>query len=521
MNTNAPTPSSIKNQLQKIITSEEFHVSDLQVKMLSFVVLETIEGRAKDIRGYTIAIKVLGRNLDFDPVIDPIVSMHARKIREALERYYLVAGTSDEIRIEIPKGSYIPSFTVPQNPNLSPTFHNDKRIGIKMVWPQLFILPFKNLSEEKCVTTVGNAIRNELLAEISISKEIDAYLVEPESKKEEFSSGAFFLVGEINADFETISISINLKVVNNDARVFSQTIHIPLESAKSVVLQKEIAGQIAAIIAGENGEIIKHLILNLKKEKIEEHTPHEAILRYYIHTQNSTPENGKKALETLTYITEIQPNISLPWCFLGRLYTEFHSFGVPGFEHCLDLARSFIEKGICIDPNNQRALMMMGYNLFIAGEIESAVHYLDRAINTYPNSIIYLDLLGYLTTVAGEWEKGIEHIQKIIKINPNYSPIVHYALWLNSIRQKNYKQAYTQSTSIIRSSLFWYQLVSASTLSLLGRYQEGKKYFLELLKIQPDFLVNGRRLIKFYIKPESCSERVIQSLEDLGFTLSG
>ena len=40
-----------------------------------------------------------------------MVRIEAARLRRALERYYLVAGQSDPIRIDIPKGSYVPVFT--------------------------------------------------------------------------------------------------------------------------------------------------------------------------------------------------------------------------------------------------------------------------------------------------------------------------------------------------------------------------------------------------------------------------
>ena len=39
-----------------------------------------------------------------------MVRIEAARLRRALERYYLVAGQSDPIRIDIPKGSYVPVF---------------------------------------------------------------------------------------------------------------------------------------------------------------------------------------------------------------------------------------------------------------------------------------------------------------------------------------------------------------------------------------------------------------------------
>ena len=54
--------------------------------------------------------KYSARKPDFDAVIDPIVRVQAGRLRRSLERYYLLSGDTDAIRIELPKGSYAPVF---------------------------------------------------------------------------------------------------------------------------------------------------------------------------------------------------------------------------------------------------------------------------------------------------------------------------------------------------------------------------------------------------------------------------
>jgi hypothetical protein len=71
---------------------------------------QTLAGNAHEIKGYTVATEVLGRGPDFDQSIDPVVSIQASRLRRALERYYLNTGQRDPIHIDIPKGTYVPTF---------------------------------------------------------------------------------------------------------------------------------------------------------------------------------------------------------------------------------------------------------------------------------------------------------------------------------------------------------------------------------------------------------------------------
>ena len=100
----------IQVQLERIIASGAFDASRRNRGFLRFIVEETLAGRADRIKAYTIATSVLGRDQAFDPQSDPIVRIEASRLRRSLERYYLMAGQDDPIRIDIPKWGYAPSF---------------------------------------------------------------------------------------------------------------------------------------------------------------------------------------------------------------------------------------------------------------------------------------------------------------------------------------------------------------------------------------------------------------------------
>jgi hypothetical protein len=106
----AITSSDIRAQLERILSSPDFVVPDRAHRFLEYVVTEAVSGRADRIKAYSIATEVFGRGPRFDPQFDPVVRIEAGRVRRALERYYLTAGSSDPIVITIPKGSYAPAF---------------------------------------------------------------------------------------------------------------------------------------------------------------------------------------------------------------------------------------------------------------------------------------------------------------------------------------------------------------------------------------------------------------------------
>ena len=97
----AQAAERIQRQLERILASPEFKATDRQREFLRFVISKALAGKTYEIKGYSVATRVFGRNQDFNQATDPIVSIQAKLLRRALERYYLVAGSQDPVRIDI------------------------------------------------------------------------------------------------------------------------------------------------------------------------------------------------------------------------------------------------------------------------------------------------------------------------------------------------------------------------------------------------------------------------------------
>ena len=104
----------IRRQLVRIVGSAPLIGSLRLTRFLTFVVKATLAGEGARIKAYTIAVEALGRGSDFDPQADPIVRVEAGRLRTALARYYADAGRDDPVTIELPRGSYVPTFRRPE-----------------------------------------------------------------------------------------------------------------------------------------------------------------------------------------------------------------------------------------------------------------------------------------------------------------------------------------------------------------------------------------------------------------------
>jgi hypothetical protein len=104
------TTEEIRAAVEHIVTSPGFRRSPQLVAFLQFVVESVLGGKAAHIKSYTIGIGALRRGEDFDPQIDPIVRVEAGRLRRALASYYAGGGARGSVIIEIPLGSYVPTF---------------------------------------------------------------------------------------------------------------------------------------------------------------------------------------------------------------------------------------------------------------------------------------------------------------------------------------------------------------------------------------------------------------------------
>jgi serine/threonine-protein kinase len=108
--TNGQTPAGVQDQLEKVLASEAFRNAPRLSEFLRFSVGAALRGEAGQIKEYLIGVEVFPRGPDYDPRIDPVVRVEARRLRAKLREYYEQEGRQDALRIHFPKGGYAPVF---------------------------------------------------------------------------------------------------------------------------------------------------------------------------------------------------------------------------------------------------------------------------------------------------------------------------------------------------------------------------------------------------------------------------
>jgi hypothetical protein len=96
----------LRNQVERIMHSEEMHGSLVLCRLLSFLAEKLICGEADELKEYIVAIDGLGRPSSYDPRHNSAVRIQVGRLRQKLADYYRHEGQGDPVVIELPKGRF-------------------------------------------------------------------------------------------------------------------------------------------------------------------------------------------------------------------------------------------------------------------------------------------------------------------------------------------------------------------------------------------------------------------------------
>lgn len=99
-----------RREVQAIIGSGIFAPSSRQAMLLEYLFNKVVEGRATDLKEFTVAVELFHKPLDFNSHSDATVRVEAHRLRKKLEKYYETFGRRSELRVVLPAGQYLLEF---------------------------------------------------------------------------------------------------------------------------------------------------------------------------------------------------------------------------------------------------------------------------------------------------------------------------------------------------------------------------------------------------------------------------
>lgn len=110
-----PDAGAVRVQLRRLLAHPLFTNSKRYPVLLAYVVEQTLQGNAGELKERSIGIDAFGREPAYDVNLDPIVRMTAAEVRKRLSQYYYATEHAGELVVELPLGSYVPTFRDPEN----------------------------------------------------------------------------------------------------------------------------------------------------------------------------------------------------------------------------------------------------------------------------------------------------------------------------------------------------------------------------------------------------------------------
>jgi hypothetical protein len=106
----SPSPREKREALEEVLQSTTFVRADQLRNFLRYICEMEIAGRASELCEFRIGIEAFGRPADYSPIEDGIVRRRAVSLREKLQEVYATDLADTRIRIDLPKGRYVPRF---------------------------------------------------------------------------------------------------------------------------------------------------------------------------------------------------------------------------------------------------------------------------------------------------------------------------------------------------------------------------------------------------------------------------
>ena len=525
----------IRAELDRILSSPDFRASKRRREFLRFVVEETLEGRAEIIKSYAIAVSVFGRNKDFDAQIDPIVSVEAGRLRRALEHYYLSGGRNNALRIEIPKGTYVPSFLRNKvgsvdEPSIEPAVDQQNDLDLStpsFSGPGIAVIVFDSLKKENGQDFFATGISAQLIANLAQFK--DFIVVGPLLRKRLENPHMslitigrkygvqFVLSGSVQQRGERIRVIAKLLDVDSAANIWVKQFDRDLTDSDQYQIEDEITQQITATLADRIGVITRILVKKTQNKPLSDLTAFEAALKMYHWGIVLTEAAFQDAWKSLEHAVEKSPNDALTKAMLADIYASDYLSEIGLVKNRMAKAEKLAEEAVAIDPDCPDARWVMGFVHFLRRRPEKFIKEFEAALALNPHNAMILAIYGLFLPGLGEWESGVKFIEKARMLNPQLSSQYYIITSLNHYRKGEFERAYSESLNVKTPGLFWEPLVNAVVLGQIGRTKDAQPYLQKLLSLQPTFKERGRNLIRRLLYSEENVDIVYEGLQKAGF----
>src|ERR1700761_7820734 len=453
-----PVPATaVRDQLARVVNSPGFVSSVRLCRFLTHIVNRTLDGDTDSLKEFSIAMEVFDRTSEYDPNVEAIVRVEARRLRAKLKAYYEAGpGTVDPVLIGLRPGSYVPVF---RWLNTQPPKHRvEMGVTIPPGRTSIAVLPFVNMSPEPEQDYFCDGISEEItnsLTRISglnvIARTSSFHFKGASIDIREVGQrlGADIVIeGSVRKAGEQLRITAQAIQAESGHHFWSETFRRELKDVFAI--QEEIAQSVADLLRLHIPEV-----QGADRPSAPDLDAYTRYLRarFLIHQQS--PEMLHAALEQLRKLVETYPGYALAYSGMAAASGILAQFGVVSgcdvypevkanaergyaldpesgetctvlgalrawFEHRWDEAEKLYDRALRLQPSHAPAHMFRAMTLLCQGKISAAESGLCRSTELDPLSASDCARMGYLHYVKGNYPSAAEHLRQSFELDRDY-----------------------------------------------------------------------------------------------------
>jgi serine/threonine-protein kinase len=438
--------TEVRRQLEKILAHDLFTRSVRMCRFLRFTVERTLDGKADELKEYLIGVEVFDRKQSYDPRVDPIVRVEARRLRAKLKGYYETDGRADAVIIEFAPGSYAPKFRTPRT---APVERPANTVAV---------MPFANLSPSGEAEYLSDGLTEELIHALTKlpSIRVVAWTTAARMRDQQHDIVALgrqlnvgaVLTGSVRLARYGLRVRAQLIDATSGVYLWSETFDRQMQDVFAI--QEEIA---QAIVRTLRVQLEEAAHLSRTRTSI---SAYDWYLkgRYLMHQR--TPEHLSRSVQCFQRAIEADSRSALAYAGLADAYTLLVDYGSMAPSEGIPLAKAAVEHAIALDPDLGEAYTSLalirgnydwqwqdaeqlylrsialnpGYatshhwlaidHYALLGCFEKAFSEIEIAAHLDPLSSIILEGRAYLFALMRDYEKAIAGYRDILRLDPKF-----------------------------------------------------------------------------------------------------
>jgi serine/threonine-protein kinase len=375
--------AEIREELDRILADFALSGAHRRRRLLRFLVEKTLDDPSEPLKESVIATEVFDREPGYDPQIDSVVRVEIGRLRARLSEYYEKPGANAPVRIEIPRGTYRPTFifreaeVVQLSPSAPPvnkqSFWKPALaavlalaaivVAIAVWWGRasppaaIAVLPFLNLSGDPADNYLADGVSEELTETLAESSDLRVV-----ARTSAFQyKGKNVDVGEIGRNLRASAI-LEGSVARRDGqlRVIAQLIrssdgyHLWSHSYDASLADLP---QVEQQIARASREKLTPALHQNAPEITVARNPeaHDLYMRAVYEFNQRTVASTRNAIDLARQSAEKDSSFPQPYVLMAAGESQLTQFQAESPRLAADRAWQDIDRALAIDPSNSGA----------------------------------------------------------------------------------------------------------------------------------------------------------------------